>query len=106
MEKILRVSVRQNDGAAVLDLSGEVDSFSATDLHQTIVELLESGHSRILVDLSNVAYIDSFGLGTLVGGLRRARENDGDLAIVGASPRVRKVLRVTGLSEILGPPEE
>lgn len=106
MEKILDIQVRRTDDAAVLDLSGEIDALSSPDLKQVISELLTSGEPRILVNLSQVEYIDSFGLGTLVGGLRRARDANGDLSIVGASPRVRKVLNVTGLAEIFDMPSD
>ena len=105
MDSDFDVLVSRTDSAAVIELVGDVDLYNAPQLQEAIRELLASGQHRILVDLSRVEYIDSSGLGTLVGGLRRAREQDGDLTIRDASPRVRKVLTVTGLHKIFDFPK-
>lgn len=105
MDRDFDVLVNRTDRAAVIELVGDVDLYNAPQLQEAIRELLASGQHRILVDLSRVEYIDSSGLGTLVGGLRRAREQDGDLSIMDASPRVRKVLTVTGLHKVFDFPE-
>lgn len=105
MDRDFDVLVNRTEGAAVIELVGDVDLYNAPQLQEAIRELLASGQHRILVDLSRVEYIDSSGLGTLVGGLRRAREQDGDLSIMDASPRVRKVLSVTGLHRVFDLPD-
>ena len=104
MEKELDIAVNLTDSAAVIELVGDVDSFSAHQLQEAISDLLASGQHRILVNLSRVEYIDSSGLGTLVGGLHKAREHHGELSITEASPRVRKVLAVTGLHRVFAFP--
>jgi len=100
MENDLDILVSRTDNGAVLELAGDIDSFSARQLQEAIRDLLASGEKRILVSLSRVAYIDSYGLGALVGGLRRARERHGDLSITDASAQVCRVLGVTGLNRI------
>ena len=105
MDRDFDVLVSRTDSAAVIELVGDVDLYNAPQLQEAIRELLASGQHRILVDLSRVEHIDSSGLGTLVGGLRRTREQDGDLTITDASPRVRKALSVTGLHRVFDFPE-
>lgn len=94
----LRVS-RAND-IPVLALSGDVDEFTCARLREALRDLLSEGESRVVVDLARVKYIDSAGLGTLVGGLRRIMEADGGLALSGPNPQVERILSLTGLDRI------
>ena len=100
MEADLNVDVRRDKDVPVLDLSGDVDSYTCAKLRRAIIDLLRNGDSRVVISMANVRYIDSSGLGTLVGGLSRVREKNGDLAISGANPQVSKVLSITGLSKV------
>lgn len=100
MENDFDITVSRTDSGTILQLMGDIDSFSAKQLQDAIRDLLASGEKRILVSMSKVDYIDSYGLGTLVGGLRRAREHHGDLSITDASEQVVRVLSVTGLHRI------
>jgi anti-sigma B factor antagonist len=85
---------------AVLGVNGEVDVYTAPRLREKIVELVSKGHYQIVVDLENVDFLDSTGLGVLVGGLKRARSHDGDLALVCMQPRILKVFEITGLTKV------
>jgi anti-sigma B factor antagonist len=96
----LSVDVHRDKEVPVLDLSGDIDSFTCAKLRRAITELLRNGDCRVVISMAKVRYIDSSGLGTLVGGLSRAREKNGDLAISGANPQIRKVLNITGLSKV------
>jgi anti-sigma B factor antagonist len=58
------------------------------------------GSTRIVVDLDGVDFLDSTGLGVLVGALKRVRSNDGELSLVCTQPRIRKVFEVTGLTKV------
>lgn len=100
MENDLDILVSRTDSGTVLELAGDIDSFNARQLQEAIRDLLASGEKKILVSMSHVDYIDSYGLGTLVGGLRRAREHHGDLSITDASAQVSRVLSVTGLHRV------
>lgn len=100
MKADLDVRIRRNDNVPIVDLSGDVDAYTCAKLREAIVELLDQGDSRVVIGMSNVDYIDSTGLGTLVGGLRRVSEQKGAMAISGANPQVRKVLSITGLSKV------
>ena len=91
-----------DDGVPVIKLEGEVDVYTAPQLKQQIIAVLEAGSRQIVVDLSKVDYLDSTALGVMIGGLKRIRENDGDMVLVCPSPRIRRVFEITGLDKIFG----
>ena len=87
-------------GVVVLDLQGEVDAFTAPKLKQEMVSQIERGAARIAVDLADVTYLDSTGLGVLIGGLKRTRDKGGDLVLVCPNSRISRIFDITGLSRI------
>lgn len=84
----------------VLSVLGEVDVYTAPRLREKLVELVSDGHRRIVADLEAVDFLDSTGLGVLVGGLKRLRSFDGDLSLVCTQPRILKVFEITGLTNV------
>src|SRR5580658_7893734 len=84
----------------VLAVKGEIDVYTAPRLREQLVELVSQGHRQIVVDLEGVDFLDSTGLGVLVGGLKRLRSNDGDLALVCTQSRILKVFEITGLTKV------
>ena len=88
------------NGWAVLSVSGEVDVYTAPRFRERLIELVTEGKHRIVVDLESVDFLDSTGLGVLVGGLKRLRSHDGDLALVCTQPRILKVFEITGLTKV------
>jgi len=88
------------ENLAVIALSGEVDVYTSPRLKQEMVDLLNRGTVRLVVDLSSVQYLDSTGLGVLIGGLKRAREREGDLRLICDNPRILRIFEITGLTKI------
>jgi anti-sigma B factor antagonist len=88
------------DGTAVIALGGEVDVYTSPRLKQEMVDLLNKGITRLVIDLSAVEYLDSTGLGVLIGGLKRARERDGDLRLICDNLRILRIFEITGLTKI------
>ena len=84
----------------IIELEGEVDVYTAPQLKQQMISLLESGARELVVDLTKVDYLDSTALGVLIGGLKRLRERDGNMVLVCPSPRIRRVFEITGLDKI------
>jgi anti-sigma B factor antagonist len=84
----------------VLAIEGEVDVYTSPQLKQEIIKLAESGLKRLIIDLSKVEYMDSTGLGVLISGLKRLRESDGNLALVGPGVRITRIFEITGLDKI------
>jgi anti-sigma B factor antagonist len=96
----LSVATRELEGWSVVDVAGEVDVFSAPKLREAIIGLLGDGKVRIIVNLEAVTFMDSTGLGVLVGALKRVKEQSGELAIAAAQGTVLRVLNVTGLNAV------
>jgi anti-sigma B factor antagonist len=86
--------------ASLINLEGEVDVYTAPQLKQQIISLLDAGAQHIMVDLSAVEYLDSTALGVLIGGLKRLRERDGSLDLICPSPRIKRIFEITGLDKI------
>lgn len=96
----LGLDVTERNGYTVLAVRGEVDVYTAPRLRERLVELVSEGVRRMVVDLEGVDFLDSTGLGVLVGGLKRLRSHDGDLALVCTQPRILKVFEITGLTKV------
>ncbi len=85
----------------ILHVSGEIDMATCPQLRQEIVAHIGQGNLHLVVDLDGVEFIDSTGLGVLIGGLKRARSHGGDLRVSGVDDRLGRVFQLTGLGEIL-----
>lgn len=96
----LRLDVTDREGWAVLAVGGEIDVATAPRLREQLIALVNDGKHRIVVDLGAVEFLDSTGLGVLVGALKRVRTHDGDLALVCDEPRILKVFEITGLTKV------
>lgn len=88
------------EGWTVVAASGEIDVATAAALRERLAALVDGGSARLVVDLEDVDFIDSTGLGVLVGGVRRARSQDGDLRLVCTNTRLLKVFEATGLHDV------
>ncbi|MGK2930456.1 MAG: STAS domain-containing protein [Acidimicrobiales bacterium] len=88
------------NGWTVVAASGEVDVATAPKLRERLVDLINGGSTQVVLDLENVDFIDSTGLGVLVGALRRARADDGDLRIACTNSRLLRIFDITGLGEV------
>ena len=87
----------------VLAPEGKFNLVAAPPLKSRIDDLVAAGKARLVVDLHAVDFIDSSGLGALIGGLKTARQQGGDLRIAAAGEQVRAVLKLTNLDRILAP---
>ncbi|MDX1935278.1 MAG: STAS domain-containing protein [Capsulimonadales bacterium] len=85
----------------IIDPEGEVDMYTAPLLREALLDAFEGGAQRIVVNLRRVDFIDSTGLGILIGGLRRMREGGGMLRLCEPQPRVSRLLHVTDLDTVL-----
>ena len=96
----LSLSTRTVDDYTVLEVGGEVDVYTAPRLRERLVELVEAGARSVVVDLSRVEFLDSTGLGVLVGALKRLRAAGGNLALVCGHERLLKIFRITALDRV------
>lgn len=81
-------------------LTGEVDIFTAPRFKECLVEFLDSGIVRLVIDLNGVTFMDSTALGVLVGGVRRVHDAGGAMTLVVTSRPVERVLSITGLDRV------
>lgn len=98
----LELSTTDEHGNVVLAVKGEIDATTTDQLRERIRAAFDAGNRRLVVDLSAVDFIDSTGLGVLVGALRYYKEQDGDVLLRSPSPIADRVLTVSGLSAAFG----
>ncbi len=91
--------IRRVNGATVVVAVGEIDMRQSPEFHRALVELVAERPGRLVIDLSQVAYIDSSGVGTLVEIFRRVKSYQGKLALVAPVPRVMSMLEITRLNQ-------
>jgi anti-sigma B factor antagonist len=84
----------------VVAVAGEVDLVTAPELRAALLELVGAGKVALIVDLEAVEFLDSTGLGVLVGAVKRARADGGDLSLVCTHPHLLKVFEITGLTTV------
>jgi anti-sigma B factor antagonist len=94
------LDLHERNGYSVLAVSGEVDVATVPRMREQLHTLVAQGDNRIVVDLDAVDFLDSTGLGVLVGALKRVRSSGGDLQLICTQPRIRKVFEVTGLTKV------
>ena len=100
MEQDIEIEVRNRDGSTVVTARGEVDVATAPALRDGLEEALDRDIGAVVVDLTGVTFIDSTGLGVLIGARRRCVEAERELRVVVAEPRILKVFEITGLAEL------
>lgn len=81
-------------------VDGDVDLYTVTLLKETVQSLMDKGHNDIIIDLENVIYMDSTGLGALVGIYRRLREKKGKIRLICPNPQIGRIFHSTGLSQL------
>jgi len=96
----LSLTTRTEGGRTVVEVGGEIDVYTAPKLRETLVSLVDAGQYELVVDLERVEFLDSTGLGVLVGGLKRVRTHDGSLSLVCTQERLLKIFRITGLTKV------
>jgi anti-sigma B factor antagonist len=85
---------------AIIRLEGELDAYTSETVRETVIGLVRDGYTQLLFDLGKLSYLDSSGLGVLVGALKRVREREGDLVLVVDNPRLLRLFELTGLEKI------
>jgi anti-sigma B factor antagonist len=96
----LDVETGTKNGTSVVTLRGEIDVYTAPRLRQTLIDLVEGGATSIVVDMEKVDFLDSTGLGVLVGGLKRVKDKEGTMKLVATQDRILKIFDITGLSKV------
>jgi len=98
MQPFRQESVPAGDDCAVLRIMGEVDVYTAPQLREQVIQLVNSGVRHIIADLRDVEFLDSNGQGVLVGSLKRLRTHDGSFKVVTSGGRTLRIFQITGLT--------
>ena len=96
----LSIHVHVVDGAQVFELTGSLDIATSPTVRATLVSASKRGDHRLIVDLTRVDFLDSTGLGALIGGQRRAKEFSGEVRLVAKEGQILRLLRITGLLKV------
>ena len=99
----LNIHIRpQGDDTQIFDLQGSLDIATSPTVRAALLDAAERGEHKIIVDLSGLDFIDSTGLGALIGSQRRAKENHGEVRLVAREGQILRLLRITGLLTVFG----
>jgi anti-sigma B factor antagonist len=98
----LKLGHHTQDGIEVVDVEGEIDVYTAPRLRELLIDLVNKNNYNLVVNMERVEFLDSTGLGVLVGGLKRVRAYDGSLDLVCTQERILKIFRITGLTKVFG----
>jgi anti-sigma B factor antagonist len=98
----LKLGHYSKDGIEVIDVAGKIDIYTAPRLRELLIDLVSTDSYQLIVNLERVEFLDSTGLGVLVGGLKRVRAHDGSLDLVCTQERILKIFRITGLAKVFG----
>ncbi|MFC7549062.1 STAS domain-containing protein [Plantactinospora sp. GCM10030261] len=96
----LSLTTRTVGDHTVLEVGGEVDVYTAPRLRERLVELIDDGARKVVVDLGRVDFLDSTGLGVLVGALKRLRTVQGTFGLVCDKEPLLKIFRITALDQV------
>ncbi|KMY52810.1 metal ABC transporter ATPase [Bacillus sp. FJAT-27231] len=97
----ITIDVKETELQTKVRIAGEIDAYTAPKLRETVFPYTEKETSNIVVDLSEVSYMDSTGLGVFVGLFKSLNANGGTLQLIGLSERLRRLFDITGLADIM-----
>ena len=101
VEKGMKVSVNETGGVVVIKLTGQLmGGTDALKINDELFDLLEKGKNKIIVDLEEVSWINSSGLGILIGMITRVRKEKGEMVLINIAEKIKEILRVTKLESI------
>lgn len=96
----ISIRVHVVDGLQVFELTGSLDIATSPSVRAALTDASERGDHRIIVDLTRLEFLDSTGLGALIGGQRRAKEFGGEIRVVAKEGQILRLLRITGLLKV------
>lgn len=97
----INVDINNIGDQTIVSVAGEIDAYTAPKLREAILPLAEDSNPNLTINLKDVSYMDSTGLGVFVGLLKSVRKNNGQLNLVELSDRLERLFTITGLSDII-----
>lgn len=97
----VNIEKQPNDKDIFVSVTGEIDAYTAPMLREELLPLTEGKNKVITVNLKDVSYMDSTGLGVFVGLFKQLNNNGGELKLVELSDRLKRLFKITGLSNVM-----
>lgn len=97
----ISIDVKDINSKIEVKVKGEIDAYTAPKLRETLFPLSEQDEVSMVVDLTDVGYMDSTGLGVFVGLFKSVRAHKGEFKLIGLSERLQRLFDITGLAEII-----
>lgn len=101
MDTSLGIEKIENDDVALFLISGVIDVYSVSDFKNALIKSIATHHTRIVIDFSELDFIDSTGLGVLVSAIKRERAVRGRLVLVIKSDNIKRIFEITSLDRII-----
>jgi anti-sigma B factor antagonist len=96
----MKLQIRTAESVKIIDCSGDIDLYSSTELREALLAQMQSGSPGVLVNMTNVTYVDSSGVATLVEGLQLSRQTKTKFGLYGLRPNARSVLQLARLDKV------
>ena len=93
-------TIRHNGQVSIIDLTGELTSFASGALRNTIADLMRQGRKKIVLNVGELVYLDSSGVGELVNCYMSVIKQTGEMKVVGLTPKVEEILKITQLYRV------
>lgn len=97
----LEINRTELDGRSIILLAGEIDAYTVTGLKDMLKSVLETEGKDVIVDMEQVTYLDSTGLGVFISALKTAKEHGRKFELINIQERVYRLFQITGLIEIM-----
>ncbi|GAB3058389.1 anti-sigma factor antagonist [Salinicoccus sesuvii] len=97
----ININTTENEQEYLIVIEGELDVYTAPELQQVLEPIRQSGSHDIKIDLTDVNYMDSTGLGIFVGTLKDLNQHDKELYVIGVSKRILRLFEITGLRDLM-----
>lgn len=96
----LHIETKEVNSIPIIKLEGEIDVYTAPRVKSRMIDLVDQGKYDIIIDLQKIDFLDSSGLGVLVGGLKRVKPHEGSIVLVINEERIMKIFKITGLNKV------
>lgn len=96
----LETGLREIDGTKILDVTGEIDVYTAPQFKEAVNGIIAAGQKHLIIDMGDVTYMDSSGFGTLLSATRRLRPQGGTINLVRCNTAIDRILRITRLNTV------
>ena len=96
----LQILKEENNDEIIIKPVGEVDIYTSPDLKETLTEIINQSNVNMVIDGEKLEYIDSTGLGVLIGALKKIKEKERNITITNIKPNIKKLFDITGLNKV------